>query len=282
MTGPQHDDEFEAYLKRRLPIDQRLSRLERPEPPEELDRLIIAKARQAIQSSSPVRVFRAPKWAVPVGLAATIVISFTVLLNLGAPAVKRQEAPVLMTDLKAERPLADAAPLAAAPEIAMDPVKSSLPKRESGSRSPGASEKAKNGAARREPAAAPWKIPVETQSTAITDTTSQPLQAPSADSAVRADIPPPAAESPPSKIAIETPSFPLAPDLRSETQSTAIVDTTNQHVPAPPPRPLRDAASWLKRIEKLRVEGKTAEAEQELKRFRDAYPDYKPRGSASD
>jgi hypothetical protein len=42
----------------------------------------------------------------------------------------------------------------------------------------------------------------------------------------------------------------------------------------PPPEVAQ--ANWLKRIEKLRVEGKTAAADQEFKRFRDAYPDYRP------
>jgi hypothetical protein len=66
--------------------------------------------------------------------------------------------------------------------------------------------------------------------------------------------------------------------MPSETQSTATPDSTNQHVPARSPPPLPDAGSWFKRIEKLRAAGKTTEAEQEFRRFRDAYPDYKPPG----
>jgi hypothetical protein len=238
VTGPQHEDEFEAYLTRRLPIHQRLSPLERLEPPDELDRLIIAKARQAIQSPSPVRVFRAPKWALPVGLAATIVISFTVLLNLGVHAVKHQEEPVLMTNVTVDRPTV-AAPMVQAPQIAIAPAKSSAAKRAGGAPRPAVPEQARDSAARLElpkaareiDAAAPAvaDTPVETQSTAIADTFNRPLPAPSARSAGRAAAP-----------------------------------------------PLPDAGSWFKRIEKLRAEGKTAEAEQEFRRFRDVYPGYEP------
>ena len=237
MTGPEHEDEFEAYLTRRLPIHQRLSARERLEPPAELDRLIIAKARQAIQSPSPVRVFRAPKWALPVGLAATIVISFTVLLNLGVHAVRHQEEPVVVTNITADRPVV--LPMAPAPEIAVAPTKSSAAKRAAGGSGRVVPGQAGDSSARRELAKAPREIdaaapavadiPVETQSTAIADTLNRPSPAPSAGSAARAAAPPPP-----------------------------------------------DAASWFKRIEKLRAEGKAAEAEQEFRRFRDVYPSYEP------
>jgi hypothetical protein len=282
VTGPEHEDEFEAYLKRRLPIHQRLSALERLEPPDELDRLVIRKARQAIQSRSPIRVFRAPKWALPVGLAATIVISFTVLLNLGAHAVKHQEEPVLMTNVGAEPSPANTAHMAPAPEVVMAPMQSSDAKRAAGASGPVAPQKARDSAAHRELAKAPREIdagapaaadrPVETQSTAIADTFNRPLPAPSANSAIPPDTPP----------RVAGPSEPVAQRqvLPSETQSTGIVDSTTQHVAAASPPPLPDAASWFKRIEKLRAAGKTAEAEQEFRRFRDAYPDYQAREGA--
>lgn len=50
------------------------------EPPTELDRIVLAKAREAIRVSEPARVYRNPRWVVPVGLAATVVIGFAVAL----------------------------------------------------------------------------------------------------------------------------------------------------------------------------------------------------------
>ncbi len=78
MTG--QDDDFEDFLRRKRPIFTRSG--EDPlEPPAELDRLILRQARDAIQESKPQRVFRAPGWGMPVALAATLVLAFTVILH---------------------------------------------------------------------------------------------------------------------------------------------------------------------------------------------------------
>jgi hypothetical protein len=78
MTG--HDDEFEDFLRRKRPIFTR-SAEEPLEPPAELDRLILRQARDAIHESKPPRVFRSPGWGMPVALAATLVLAFTVILH---------------------------------------------------------------------------------------------------------------------------------------------------------------------------------------------------------
>lgn len=97
MSGPERDDEFEAYLRRRARFDRRLKSLDRLEPPLELDRIIIGQARQAIQGAPPVPKFRgsghpAPRWALPMGMAATILISLSVLLDLGVRDAIRKDA----------------------------------------------------------------------------------------------------------------------------------------------------------------------------------------------
>jgi hypothetical protein len=92
MSGPERDDEFEAYLRRQVRIDRRLKSLDRLEPPLELDRIIIGQARQAIQGAPPVHMFRAPRWALPMGMAATILISLSVLLDLGVRDAIRKDA----------------------------------------------------------------------------------------------------------------------------------------------------------------------------------------------
>jgi hypothetical protein len=92
MTGPEREDEFEAYLRRRVRIDRRLRSLDRLEPPPELDQIIIGQARQAIQVAPPVPMFRTPRWALPMGMAATILISLSVLLDLGVRDAIRKDA----------------------------------------------------------------------------------------------------------------------------------------------------------------------------------------------
>lgn len=114
MSDSEHDDDFEAYLKRRVPIDQSLKSVDRLEPPQELDRVIIGKARNAIQNSPPVPLYRAPKWALPVGLAATLLIAFSIVWDLGVRSGRHQQAVVSAAPAVTNSP----APMATAPALA--------------------------------------------------------------------------------------------------------------------------------------------------------------------
>ncbi|HEU5135493.1 MAG TPA: hypothetical protein VFU13_10160 [Steroidobacteraceae bacterium] len=82
MTGP--DDDFEEFLKRRKPVFER-TRDELFEPPAEIDRVVLRQAREAIKSDEPMKVFSAPRWSVPLALAATLVLAFTVIFQAGMP-----------------------------------------------------------------------------------------------------------------------------------------------------------------------------------------------------
>jgi hypothetical protein len=110
MNGP--DDEFDDFLRRRRPLFGSNDQLE---PPAELDRLVLRQAREAIEAEQPQRHFRAPSWGMPVALAATLVLAFTIILRVGLPS---KEAPSEVTaqniSRKVEYPVA--APAAAAPE----------------------------------------------------------------------------------------------------------------------------------------------------------------------
>jgi len=55
-------------------LQRRLAQLDRLEPPAELDQLVLARAREAIQAPPPALFYRAPRWALPFGLAATVAI----------------------------------------------------------------------------------------------------------------------------------------------------------------------------------------------------------------
>jgi hypothetical protein len=112
MSDPEQDDEFESYLKRRVPIKKGTTPVDRLEPPAELDRIVIGQARQAIQGPTPMPVYRAPKWALPTALAASILISFAVLLGLSVRAAKHADAPQAQARLAAASP---GAPSASAP-----------------------------------------------------------------------------------------------------------------------------------------------------------------------
>lgn len=87
MSGPEYDAELEAFLKRRSPMHRRLSDIDHAEPSGELDRLVLNHARKAIETPTEP-LFRRSHWALPVGLAAAILIAFTVVLNIDHDHVK--------------------------------------------------------------------------------------------------------------------------------------------------------------------------------------------------
>ncbi len=256
MSDPEHD-EFEAYLKRRVPIDKGPSQLEHLEPPPELDRIVIGKARKAIQGAAPIHLYRAPKWALPVGLAATILISFAVLLDLGVRA-KRNDA-----SLQSERPqigthaeLRTAAGTATAMRAAEVEPSSAAPASNAtvtATEPELNTDRARTRLARAEKAAKRARPDVETAaapSTVSAAATAAPIQ--SGPSLVSSDN----AESKPASAPPDN-----APATRIEGSESRTPVTT-------------DPAAWLSRIEKLRAAGHTAEAQSEMKRFRASYPDY--------
>jgi hypothetical protein len=116
MTGPEYDAEFEAFLKRRSPLHRRLSAIDNAEPSVEIDRLVLNRAREALDTPAQP-LFRSSRWALPMGLAATILIAFTVVLNIdrhGAKAKADTAAPAAAQE--------QAAPVARAEKTAGPPA----------------------------------------------------------------------------------------------------------------------------------------------------------------
>jgi len=123
MSGPEYDAEFEAYLRRRVRFDRRLHHsLARLEPPEELDRIIIGKAREAIQPAAHMPVFHAPKWAAPLAMAASLLVSFALMLDVGLRQATHHDAmstPVFMLEMSSPQEAAAPAPV---PTVAPAPA----------------------------------------------------------------------------------------------------------------------------------------------------------------
>ena len=142
MTDPEHDEAFETYLKRRSVFPEALD--EGPEPPAALDQRVLDKARQAIRAQAAPdhgkqQMARAPRWAMPVALAATILLCLSVVLNISlntnrsAPNPQRMSAargaaekkvagltapqPPMVAERTSEMP-----PPASAPAVAAAPV----------------------------------------------------------------------------------------------------------------------------------------------------------------
>ena len=115
MTGP--DDEFEDFVNRRKPVFHRPED-EMFEPPAELDRVVLRQAREAIKPPEPMRVFSAPRWSMPIALAATLVLAFTVIFRAGMPPPKSQPAAEITVQKAAERVDAPAAAPPSEPMVA--------------------------------------------------------------------------------------------------------------------------------------------------------------------
>jgi hypothetical protein len=92
MTDPDRDPEFEAYLRRRSVLSGRERAVDNLEPPHDLDDIVLRKARQAIQAPKELPLYRAPRWALPVGIAATILLCLSVALNVSLNSHRPGEA----------------------------------------------------------------------------------------------------------------------------------------------------------------------------------------------
>jgi hypothetical protein len=85
MSG---DQEFEDFLERRRKLFRREVD-DGLEPPAELDRIVLRRAREAIEDEPPMRLFRMPRWAAPVAIAATLVLGLSVVFRAGMPPSER-------------------------------------------------------------------------------------------------------------------------------------------------------------------------------------------------
>ena len=113
MNGP--DDEFDDFLSRRKPLFRRPE--DELEPPEEVDRVVLRRAREAIEIDRPQRAFRGANWGAPLAIAATLLVVFTVVLHFMQPTSK--VVPEVSVQQVAQ-PVGEAAPSAAAPDWRRD------------------------------------------------------------------------------------------------------------------------------------------------------------------
>jgi type IV secretory pathway VirB10-like protein len=81
MSG---DDDFDDFLARRKPLF-RPAEQDLLEPPDSVDRIVLRQAREAIHPSPQLQEIRSPGWGMPLALAATLVVAFTVVLNVAMP-----------------------------------------------------------------------------------------------------------------------------------------------------------------------------------------------------
>ncbi len=231
MPGPEHDEEFESFLRRRTMFADRAAAADKLEPSRDLDELVIGKARQAIRAPAPLPLYRAPRWALPVALAATLLLTLSVALNVG------------LNFRPASRPTSrqDTASLAAGADRAANAAAKA--------------DRAANAAPQAERPAMPRPPPM-------------------------AEVAAPAASAP-----IEAMSANQSAALPNEVNPAEVPGAMQRAAPRTQPEPpnrdaltrersTRDPKEWLRRIDALRANGNAAQADEELRRFRSAFPAY--------
>ena len=243
MTAADRNDDFEAFLQQRRSLLSQAD--EELEPPGAVDDAVLKKAHAAIQGRRPAT--RAARWAMPVGLAATILLCLSIVLNVA---------------LNTKRPTA--APVSAARQVA--------PAREdSQAAGHGATILREGPAVPRDSASALAAKPAPTPSAAY-GAQPAPLSDGSAAGPTRTPL-----------DASVTPSAPnIEPSLAAAAQGNASTQQELRRSPGPLAKhEAHDAAGhppdpkvWLEQIEALRNEGKTAQAQAEMRRFRAAFPAY--------
>lgn len=227
--------------------DERLSRLyreaEAAAPPEALDRAILAASRAALAPAR--RRARWQAWTLPMGVAATLVLTVTLTLM-----VQREQEPPL-----GEAPLPRAP--AAAPQERAEPG-AELPAKTA------APPAAKREAVRREAEAPP---------PAPTPAASRPASQPPA--VEQKALPAPAPEA----VGTAEPARPAAAMRR---QSAPAADAVEMRAKSAPLRKeaagaaaARTPEPWLEEIRQLKAQGREKEAAEALAEFRQAYPDYR-------
>lgn len=278
-----HDPEFEAFLRRRSPMHRRLSQIDHAEPSDELDRIVLGRARDAIGAPSQQPIYRKSRWAMPLGLAATILIAFTVVLNIDHRRAASPQASSAAAQL-AEKP-------AAAPPVSQLMARS---RAESANTADFSAQHAESSASPAAPA-----LPSETGA-------AERAQRQDAKRVAKTEAAP---EPPAEQIAraaraafsegraeAEADSTPLAEDVTTDNAADIVAqrDTTLASsrslisgpagstvsaavaTPPPPSAPAPDVhaspETWLAEINRLRAAGKNDEADRELAAFRRAYP----------
>ncbi len=254
MSGSEHDPELEAFLKRRSPIHRRLADFDHAEPSVELDRLVLSRAREAIDSPAQPPMFRTARWAMPVGLAATILIAFTVVLNIdrrGHPLEK----PVATA--KAEHP---AAPVA---QLTTNRGEGATQDARSENKAPPLLASAPSGHV-------PPLAPSAELKSANVPRTAASAETGAATTETESDSRASKAQQRPARNSMDPPLVASGSAISAVTDRAAVGAAPAP--PAAPPAYQASAESWLREINRLRAAGKTAEAERELTAFRQAYP----------
>jgi len=257
-----NDAEFEAYIARRSRLSREYKDLSADFPPKELDEAVLGRARSALaldRKETPEREVYI-RWMAPVAFAATVVLVFTVVLQIvirpaGAPPPLADESagPSSVTSPAAATP--DHSPKLASESGRIDKLEAPVP------------------AARKSVNAAPAAPPEPSVRERERDEVAGLAEKKSNVSQTR-ELAKDAAESRAAERTVEANESAAQVTVTGSRQASGAAQAAS-----PMARPVlederRDPAVWLAAIEKMRKDGQAAAADAEMKLFLEKNPDY--------
>jgi hypothetical protein len=257
-----NDAEFEAYIARRSRLSRRYQDLSADFPPKALDDAVLGRARSAIaldRKETPEREVYI-RWMAPVAFAATVVLVFTVVLQI---VIRPAGAPEPLADKPATMD-SNASPAAATPDQAPQLANESRRSDKIDTAAPAAGKRLSA-----VPAAPPGPVRLERARDEATPAAEKKAEA--SQSGVVAN------DAEKSRTARQNVEADRSPVTVTVTESRRAMEAM-QSVPSMP-RPLleeerRDPQIWLAYIQKLRKGGQAAAADAEMKLFLEKFPDY--------
>jgi hypothetical protein len=267
VSTPERDDDLERFLAQRSALPPAVQQHEQMEPPAQLDRLVLQKARAAIEPSRARKLMNRNRWFVPLTLAATIVLSFTIVLKI------RQQAGDAPFAAMQGRVITEPASAKGESVPIDEPRLRQIPERELRREAVVPQLESRGALA---DAAAPNAEPLSEEIAGA------PKEADTA-SDTFAFEPKSRRSDAAGGAANEASAATESRAAKSTAADTAEAKVFASTAAAPPPaapsvesigKVQADPRTWLERIRRLRAEGKGEEAEREWQAFRKRYPDY--------
>jgi hypothetical protein len=263
---PYDDDDIDAWLARREPLFRRSHAGDDLEPPNEIDNVVLAQARAALRDSQHAAERRSPlpafftldQWALPLGLAATLIVAVAVVIRVNpdeaaiAERIQDSDAPASPVDMDEPPGAPDAA--ASTAQTVTETV--AVPQKARPQVSGELSRQRSNREEKLEADAAADAVKADVSADAAVAETRAPQEPVGG---AFASVPTPLPAPPP-------PAAAAAPAGARAAQSAA----ENEQDPRGNP------ILWYQRIVELRAKGDAATADKEWRELQDRYPSFVP------
>lgn len=259
MTGTGTEHELQEFLARRASLYRKLAARDHSEPPPELDRLILERARQALESPPAAPIRQRARWWVPASIAASLLVVLgvvtSVLRNGGGRAEHIASPAPLVAEARDFAPRQVPEPAAAvAPEALV--LKSPEDRRLTAIARDDLPALARTEASR-----------VEVDSPRAPHTTSTAVPPVHIEPGIGVQAFEPGALTATAEAAHAS----VTANLRDASKAAAAKSSAASATGARTAK-REDPQAWLQRIERLRAEGRLAEAEREMAAYRQAFP----------